>query len=60
HLSLLSTSPHGDAVTFSYRPESVCLKGTFTPLAMHASRRTHSRENGNPEAKKLDSGSSPE
>ncbi len=32
HLRLLSTSPHGDAVTFGYRPESVCLEGTCTPL----------------------------
>ena len=30
HLPLLSTSPRGDAVTFSYRPESACLKRTST------------------------------
>ena len=31
HLRLLSTSPHGDAVTFGYRPESVGREGTCTP-----------------------------
>ena len=31
-LLLLPTPPLGDAVAFGYRPESVYLKGTFTPL----------------------------
>ena len=32
HLPLLPTPPHGDAVTFGYRPESACRGGTPTPL----------------------------
>ena len=32
HLPLLPTPPRGDAVTFGYRPESVCLKRTCTSL----------------------------
>ena len=39
-LQLLPTPPHGDAVTFGYRPECVCLKRTFTSLNMCAPRRT--------------------
>ena len=30
----------GDAVTFGYRPESICLKRTFTSLSGRAHRRT--------------------
>ena len=37
---LLFTSPRGDAITFSYRPESVYLKRTFTSRVKHAFRRT--------------------
>jgi len=40
HLRLLPTLPRGNAVTFSYRPESVCLKGTFTPQIECTLRRT--------------------
>src|SRR5262249_25611147 len=40
HLPLLSTSPRGDAVTISYRPEWAYLKRTCTSLAKHAYRRT--------------------
>ena len=46
HLPLLPTPPHGDAVTFSYRPESACLKGTSTPPTMHAHGRTYWRPAG--------------
>jgi hypothetical protein len=31
-LLLLPTPPLDDAVAFGYRPENVCLKGTYTPL----------------------------
>ena len=41
HLRLLSTPPHGDAATFGYRPESVCLKGTCTPPIEYTFRRTN-------------------
>ncbi len=50
HLRLLSTPPHSDAVTFSYRPESACLEGTCTPLIEYTFRRTRSgfaRRNAN-------------
>ena len=40
HLLLLPTPPHGDAVAFGFRPESVCLERTFTSLIMCALRRT--------------------
>jgi hypothetical protein len=40
---LLPTSPHGDAVTFSFRPESVCLKRTCTSLNECACGRTTCR-----------------
>jgi hypothetical protein len=40
HLRLLSTPPRGDAVTFSYRPENVCLKRTYTSLIEYTLRRT--------------------
>jgi hypothetical protein len=40
HLQLLSTSPRGDAVTFSYRPENVCREGTCTPRIESTLRRT--------------------
>ena len=40
HLLLLPTPPHGDAVSFGYKPESVCLKGTLTPLTLFAFSRT--------------------
>ncbi len=40
HLRLLPTPPRGDAVTFGYRPESVCLKGIPTPLIEYTLRRT--------------------
>ena len=40
HLPLLSTSPRGDAVTFSYRPECACLKRTCISPTKHAYRRT--------------------
>jgi len=40
-------APHpasrSDAVTVGYRPESACLKGTFTPLIVCAFRRTMPR-----------------
>ncbi len=42
-LQLLPTPPHGDAVTFGYRPESIYLKRTFTSLSGCAHRRTSSR-----------------
>ena len=42
HLQLLPTSSLDDAVTFGYRPESTCLRRTFTSLAMYAARRTGS------------------
>jgi len=42
-LQLLPTPPHGDAVTFGYRPESICLKRTFTSLSGCAHRRTSGR-----------------
>src|SRR5215217_7694295 len=41
---LLPTSPHGDAVTFSFRPESVCLKRTCTSLNECACGRTTCRQ----------------
>src|SRR6185295_15117085 len=40
HLRLLPTPPLGDAVTFGYRPESVCLKRTCTSLNVCARGRT--------------------
>ncbi len=40
HLRLLPTPPRGDAVTFSYRPESAGLEGTRTPLIEYTFRRT--------------------
>jgi hypothetical protein len=40
HLLLLPTPPHGDAVIFGYRPESVYLTGTFTLLTVHTHSRT--------------------
>ena len=40
HLLLLPTLPRGNAVAFSYRPESVCLKRTSTSSTKHAFRRT--------------------
>jgi hypothetical protein len=40
HLQLLPTSPHGDAVTFSYRPENAYLGETRTPLIEYTLRRT--------------------
>jgi hypothetical protein len=40
HLPLLRTPSRDDALTFSYRPESACLKRTLTSLTMHAHRRT--------------------
>ena len=43
HLLLLPTPPHGDAVAFGYRPESVCLERTLTSLIMCAFRRTARR-----------------
>ena len=43
HLRLLSTPPRGDAVTFSYRPESACLEGTSTLLIEYTFRRTRVR-----------------
>src|SRR3989441_13320738 len=47
HLLLLPTPPPGDAVAFSFRPESVCLKRTFTSLTTRALRRTyHRRQSG--------------
>ncbi len=39
-LQLLPTPPHGDAVTFRYRPESVYLKRTHTSLTKHTHKRT--------------------
>ncbi|MCK6495718.1 hypothetical protein L6Q85_05585 [bacterium] len=49
HLLLLPTPPCSDAVAFGYRPESACLKWTYTTPIMYARRRTHSHESGNPE-----------
>ena len=43
HLRLLPTPPLGDAVTFGYRPESVCLKRTCTSLNVCARGRTDRR-----------------
>src|SRR5882672_1118823 len=43
HLLLLPTPPLGDAVAFGYRPESICLKRTYTSLTSRALRRTHHR-----------------
>jgi len=40
HLPLLRTPPRGDALSFSYRPESACLTRTLTSLTLHARRRT--------------------
>src|SRR5665213_3455890 len=40
HLQLLPTSPHGNAVSFGFRPENVCLKRTCTSLTIRAFRRT--------------------
>src|SRR5262249_20830539 len=37
---LLPTPSHDDAVAFGYRPESACLKRTFTSLLICAHRRT--------------------
>src|SRR3972149_7995752 len=39
HLRLLPTSPHSDAVTISYRPESACLGMTSTSLIEYTFRR---------------------
>src|SRR5438132_13107026 len=39
HLLLLPTTHRCVAVTFSYRPESVCLERTSTSLYVHAPRR---------------------
>lgn len=41
HVQLLSTPPHGGAVTFHYGPECACPERTFTSLNHHAHRRTH-------------------
>src|SRR6266704_6273839 len=46
HLLLLSTPPRGDAVAVGYRPESVCLKRTFTSPTTRAFRRTQPRPLG--------------
>jgi hypothetical protein len=40
HFRLLSTSPRGDAVTFSYKSENMDLKGTFTPRTQYTCHRT--------------------
>jgi len=40
HFPLLPTPPRGDAVTFSYRPESACLERTSTILFRYARWRT--------------------
>ena len=40
HLQLLSTSPRGDAVTFSYGPESAYPKRTCTSLIPYTHERT--------------------
>src|SRR5205807_551161 len=40
HLQLLPTPSREDAVTFSYRPESACLKRTCTSRTKHTCRRT--------------------
>lgn len=40
HLPLLSTSPRGDAVTFSYRPECACLERTHTSPTKRLHKRT--------------------
>ena len=46
HLQLLSTPPHGDAVTFGFRPESAYLRRTFTVLIEYARWRTGPRPPG--------------
>jgi hypothetical protein len=43
HLRLLPTPPRGDAVTFGFRPESVCLKRICTSLNECAHGRTDRR-----------------
>jgi len=45
HLPLLPTPPCGVPKAFGigYRSESVCLKGTSTPLTLHTLRHTMSR-----------------
>ena len=50
HLQLLPTPPRGDAVTFSYRPESVYLKRTYTSLTKHTYRRTPRHRQADPQA----------
>jgi len=40
HLRLLPTSPRGDAVTFSYKPENLDLEGTRTPQTQYTYHRT--------------------
>ncbi len=40
HLQLLRTPPRGDALTFSYRPESACLGRTYTFRIEYTLRRT--------------------
>ena len=39
-LPLLLTPPRGDAITVDYRPESACLKRTFTAPIAHTHGRT--------------------
>ena len=39
-LPMLSTPPHGDAVSVGYKPENVCLKRTYTFLTKHTYKRT--------------------
>lgn len=41
HIQLLSTWPHGHAVTFSYGPENACPERTCTSLIWYTLRRTN-------------------
>jgi len=49
HLQLLSTPPHGDAVTFSYVPCDQSTTGTCTPMTKRPVGRTHPRGGGGPD-----------
>ncbi len=46
--SVASHPALGDAVTFGYRPESICLKRTFTSLSGCARRRTRGQPVADP------------
>ena len=48
HLTLLSTPPHGGAVTFSYRPEWACLKEDSPPFQSSTLAAARARASGPP------------